>query len=200
MATKIFTSSLLFLQRPISRFNTFVLALCGNFAWMSLVLMVAVVFLQVIFRYVFNNALAWPDEAARFLMLWMIGLIAPSSYRSGGFVSIDMFPRMMPEKTASILSTFISILSSFVLFTCIYFGWKHTAGFAGNFDSSSLKIPLDWIGLGTFKVKLRFMYASLLLGVFLLVVVNIELILISFLKFLNPNINLDINNKIVNRE
>lgn len=195
-----FTDSLLFLQRPLSRFNSYVLALCGNLAWMILMLMVAVVFLQVIFRYVFNNALAWPDEAARFLMLWMIGLIAPSSYHSSGFVAIDMIPRMMPEKLFWLLSSFILILSSFVLFTCIYYGWKHTTGFGGNFNSASLKIPLDWFELGTFRVKLRFMYASLLLGVILLIFVNIELILISVLKFLNPNTNIGINKKTSNEE
>jgi len=33
--------------------------------------MVIVILLQVFFRYVLNNALPWPDELARFLMLWM---------------------------------------------------------------------------------------------------------------------------------
>ncbi|MBT3717272.1 MAG: TRAP transporter small permease subunit [Deltaproteobacteria bacterium] len=149
---------------------------------MALMLMVAVVFLQVICRYAFDNALAWPDEAARFLMLWMTGLVAPSSYRSGGFVAIDMFPRMMPEKQALILSIFILLISSFVLLTCVYFGWHHTVGFGGNFNSSSLKLPLDWIGLVVIKVKLRYMYASLFFGVVLLLLVNIELIFVSVIN------------------
>lgn len=57
---------------------------------MALSVMVAVIILQVFFRYALNSSLPWPDEAARFLMLWMTGLIAPSAYRWGGFVAIDI--------------------------------------------------------------------------------------------------------------
>ena len=59
--------------------------------------MVFVILLQVCFRYLFNNALPWPDEAARFCMLWMTGLIAPAAYRVGGFVTIDMLGRALPR-------------------------------------------------------------------------------------------------------
>ncbi|MDA9735148.1 TRAP transporter small permease subunit, partial [SAR116 cluster bacterium] len=51
-----------------------------NLAWIAIFLMVIVILLQVFFRYVLNNALPWPDELARFLMLWMTGFIAPSAY------------------------------------------------------------------------------------------------------------------------
>ena len=63
-----------------------VLAAGRHIAWVALALMVSVILAQVFFRYVLNNALAWPDEAARFLMLWMTALIAPTALRVGGFV------------------------------------------------------------------------------------------------------------------
>ncbi|NBR03382.1 MAG: TRAP transporter small permease subunit, partial [Alphaproteobacteria bacterium] len=47
--------------------------------WLSIgaiAIMVAVILLQVFCRYVLNNALPWPDEAARFMMLWLTGLMA----------------------------------------------------------------------------------------------------------------------------
>ena len=73
--------------------------------------MVIVILLQVFFRYVLNNALPWPDEAARFLMLWMTGLIAPSAYRWGGFVSIDMIISSMPKVAGNVLTLLLLILS-----------------------------------------------------------------------------------------
>ena len=47
----------------------------------ALALMVAVILIQVFCRYVLNNALPWPDEAARFCMLWLTGLMAKCSSR-----------------------------------------------------------------------------------------------------------------------
>ena len=40
-------------------------------AIVAIALMVLAILIQVFFRYALNNALPWPDEAARFLMLWM---------------------------------------------------------------------------------------------------------------------------------
>ena len=153
------------------------LRLGRHLAWIALSLMVLVILLQVVMRYVFNNALAWPDEAARFLMLWMTGLIAPSAFRWGGFVAIDMVPRALPRQIGLVLAIFLLMLSFGVLIVGFQHGIGHTFGFAGNFNSASLKIPLDWIGLDTVRVKLRYMYASLFTGIVLLISVNIELLL-----------------------
>ena len=73
-------------------------------------------------------------------------------------------------------------------------GWKHTMGFGGNFDSSSLKIPLDWFGGESMRVKLRYMYGSLLVGVILLLAVTVELILRNLIMVLDPDQDLpDLN-------
>ena len=72
---------MLALLRPIASLNTVILRLARQIAWMALAVMVLVILAQVFFRYVLNNALPWPDEAARFLMLWMTALMAPSAMR-----------------------------------------------------------------------------------------------------------------------
>ncbi len=170
----------------IATLNSLVLRICKNIAWIALALMVIVILLQVIFRYVMNSALAWPDEAARFLMLWMTGLIAPMAYRSGGFVAIDMLELALPKRLGLIVGLVLLLLSTMVLYFAIQLGWNHTMGFGGNFDSSSLWVPLDWIGLEALKVKLRYMYGSLLVCVVLLLSVNIELIIRTFLNIISP--------------
>ncbi len=184
------TTALSSLLVAIMAANSFVLRIGRFVAWVALALMVLVILTQVFFRYVLNNALPWPDEAARFLMLWMTGLIAPSAYRWGGFVAIDMVPAALPKRTALVLMLILLALSAAVLTVAIGFGWGHTMGFGGNFDSSSLKLPLDMIGFESIKLKLRYMYASLLVGVIMLLAVNVELILRTILEILDPEITL----------
>ena len=149
--------------------------------------MVFVILLQVFFRYLLNNAMPWPDEAARFLMLWMIGVIAPLAYREGGFVAIDMLGRALPKLLSSILTFFLLLFSAVILIYSVKLGWAHTMGFAGNFNSASLRIPLEWFDMGTIKMKLRFMYASLLVCFTLMISVNIELLLRTFIDIFRPD-------------
>lgn len=178
------------LLRPLAWVNTHVLRLGRNLAWMALALMVVVILTQIIFRYVLNNALNWPDEAARFLMLWMTGLIAPSAMRWSGFVAIDLVPRALPRVGGLVLTLVLLVFSLLVLLVAVRHGINHTFGFGGNFDSSSLRVPLDWIGLESFKVKLRYMYMSLLVCVVLLSVVTVELILRTLVAIFDPDAEL----------
>ena len=173
--------SLLLIFRFLENTNTFVLRIGRQLAWIAILLMVIVIIIQVFFRYVLNNALPWPDEVARFLMLWMTGLIAPSAYRWGGFVSIDMLERFLPKILANLLIFIILLISLAVLFIGFEMGLKHiNAGWI--FSSSSIKIPFSLIGGKTEAMKLAWMYMSLPIGVFLLILVNIELILRNILS------------------
>ena len=85
---------------PLRLFNDVVLAVGRFLAATALAFMVVFILTQVFFRYVLNSALPWPDEAARFAMLWMTGLMAPTAYRRGGFVAIDMMARALPRAVA----------------------------------------------------------------------------------------------------
>ena len=165
---------------PLQFLNDHVLRIGRGIAVMAMALMVLVILLQVFCRYVLNNALPWPDEAARFLMLWMTGLIAGSAYRRGGFVAIDMLEQALPRRVSAVLSLFLLIVSLVVLVIAIQLGWKHVNS-GWLFASSSLKIPLAVIGLKTIKIKLAWMYMSLFVGVVILTAVNIELILRSLI-------------------
>jgi len=184
--------SLLSIFKILENINTFILRIGRQLAWIAILLMVIVIILQVFFRYVLNNALPWPDEVARFLMLWMTGFIAPSAYRWGGFVSIDMLERFLPKILSNILVFLILIISLTVLLIGFEMGLKHiNAGWI--FSSSSIKIPLSLIGGQTEAMKLAWMYMSLPVGIFLLILVNIELVLRTILSSLDSQINLPLD-------
>lgn len=176
-------SALLAMLRGLAAINDITLALGRQIAIVLMGGMVLVILLQVFFRYVLNAALPWPDEAARFMMLWLTGLVAPSAFRWGGFVAIEMLPNMMPERVSAVLSLVLLFLSALVLVVAVQLGWNHVNS-GWLFNSSSLKIPLDWFGGKVMRIKLAWMYMSLFVGVCLLLVVNIELILRSIVRLL----------------
>ena len=125
-------------------FNTVLLRVGRQIAWVAIFIMVLVILLQVFFRYILNNALPWPDELARFLMLWMTGLIAPSAYRWGGFVSIEMLPQLLPKIIESLLVILLLSLSLVILIIGFQLGLQHVK-IGWIFNSSSIKIPLNLI-------------------------------------------------------
>ena len=168
--------------------NSFMLKIGRNLAWIAIFLMVIVILLQVFFRYVLNNALPWPDELARFLMLWMTGFIAPSAYRWGGFVSIEMLPQLLPKFLENMLIIFLLVLSLTILLIGFQLGLQHIK-IGWIFNSSSLKVPLDLIGGEQKSIKLAWMYMSLPVGIFLLILVNIELILKKIILTVDTEIN-----------
>ena len=70
-------NALLTILRPLQWMNDLTGRLGRMLSVFAIAMMVFVILLQVFFRYVLNNALPWPDEAARFMMLWLTGLMAP---------------------------------------------------------------------------------------------------------------------------
>ena len=138
-------------------------------------LMVAFILIQVVFRYVLNDAPAWTEEGARFLMLWMTGLMAPTAYRRGGFVAIDTVVMFLPRGVAGVLNLALLLVSLGVLVMGFRIGWGEVTGFIGRSTTDALWLPS---GLSTwFKVPKSWAFASLATGITLLISVNVELIL-----------------------
>ncbi len=141
-------------------------------------LMVVAILTQVFFRYVLNNALPWPEEASRFLMLWSTALMAPTAFRRGGFVAIDMIIRLLPRLVATGLSVFLMVVTILVLWIALGIGWSEVTGLGGRFETDSLRVPVSMdLAAPWMKVPKAWMMASLLVGVALLLLVAVELAL-----------------------
>ncbi|MBB4121967.1 TRAP transporter small permease [Martelella radicis] len=159
-----------------SRINGPVLALGRWTGALLMGLMVVVILVQVFFRYVLNDALAWTEELARFLMLWMVSLMAPTAFRHGGFISIDTIKRFLPERPAAILNLVLLLVSAIVLWWAIDIGWNEVTGIGGRFTMPSLMLPTALDFSAWMKVPRAWMMASLATGVTMMFSVNIELI------------------------
>lgn len=62
--------------------------------------MLVVICIQVFFRFVLNNALPWPEELARFTMIWSSLLAAAYVQLERGHLSMDFFILKLPEKVS----------------------------------------------------------------------------------------------------
>ncbi|MDD9909046.1 MAG: TRAP transporter small permease subunit [Ahrensia sp.] len=166
---------------PLSALNSFLLTIGRNIAWIALAGMVIVILLQIFYRYALNNALPWPEEAARALMIWMMALIAPSAFRHAGFVAIDMVPDLLPRKVQLALRLFILVLSLIVIVIMLGHAWAHFSA-PLLFDSSGLNRLLQDSGinqlLGT-QLQFRTAYVYLAMSVLLalMILVSLELLL-----------------------
>ena len=164
---------------PLERVNSTILAIGRAIAIAALAIMVCLILGQVFFRYVLNDAPNWTEEAARFGMLWMTGLMAPLAYRIGGFVAIDMLERALPRLVAGLLALALMAITFWVLIIAWERGLNnHLDTLSGKGCSATLRWPFGIeIGKCGEKFQNRFQYASLWVGVNLLILVNIELVI-----------------------
>ena len=163
----------------LSQFNAALLALGRAIGAACVAVMVVFILIQVFIRYVLGDALAWSEEGARFLMLWMMGLMAPTAFRRGGFVSIDMVVLMLTTRVAALISLALLGLCMVVLVTGLQIGYEQVTGFAGRFTTDALWLPANVTLTDWFKVPRAWAMASLPAGLALMLLVNIELIMRS---------------------
>ena len=164
----------------LTAINSAVLAVGRQLAWIAMALMVAVILAQVFWRYGLNSPLSWPEEAARGLMIWMMGVIAPSAWRWGGFVAIDMLPGALPPRAAAVLRLVILGLALAVLVFLLDQAWtQYNARML--FNSSGLNRLLQDSGineaLGTsleFRTSTIFLAMSVLFAA--MIAVSVELV------------------------
>lgn len=164
---------LLSIARGLGAVNAVVLAAGRAVGVVCMALMVVFILIQVFWRYVLSDPLPWPEEAARFLMLWTM-VVAPTALRRGGFVAIDMIQLALPRLVGGVLTLALLLLSFGVLVYAVGIGWAEVTGFSGQFATSSLYYPT---GTGWEKVPRSWMMASLLAGFAMMAAVMAELIL-----------------------
>jgi TRAP-type C4-dicarboxylate transport system permease small subunit len=70
-----------------------------------------VVFAQFFTRYVLNDSLAWTEEIARYLLMWVTFIGAAIVTRRRTHIAVEMLEYFLPERPASILRAVIDIVT-----------------------------------------------------------------------------------------
>ncbi len=158
----------------LASINSFVLKIGRKLGFAALLFMVIAILLQIFFRYVLNNALPWPEEAARALMIWMMAMVAPTAYRHAGFVAIEMVPDMLSRNARNVLMLAILLLSTLAIVFMLGHAWaQYTAPLL--FDSSGLNRLLQDSGINQFLgTDLKFRTAYIFLAMVALMVIMLS--------------------------
>ena len=107
-----------------------------------LVILIALTFLGVVSRRVFNAPFTWLEEVQLACMVWIVYAAGGAAFRTGNHVAIEMLVDLLPKKLQKIMEVLITVVVFFVIGYLI----KYSLGFIELFlksgrSTSILKIP-----------------------------------------------------------
>jgi TRAP-type C4-dicarboxylate transport system permease small subunit len=120
------------------------------FFWLSVLTlsgMTLLIFIQVIFRYVFNSPLAWTEELARFLFIWMTFTAGVTAARRGQHIGVELIVNMLPSMGRKTIRLFAHLVST-VFFSIISYYCVSLWDKLSSQRSPALMIPMSYVYLG----------------------------------------------------
>ena len=107
--------------------------------------MVAVIFLQVIMRFIFNNSLSWSEAFARLLFVWLTWLGVSIGAREGEHIKITAMTEKLPFKAAQIVNILSEIAVIAICAVTIRYGVQLCDMLWGlNAEDAALHISQVW--------------------------------------------------------
>lgn len=108
------------------------------------VLFVAVIlFVQVVLRYVFNTGLPWPEEASRYVMIWVTMLAGSLLVRDEQLIAVDFFDKYWPKSWLRYRDALFRLLLAIMLALLFWYGLDQ-AMFSAFRVTSTLEISWFW--------------------------------------------------------
>lgn len=100
--------------------------------------------LTVVFRFVIQSSLAFPDEAIRYLFVWLIALGTAIGLRRNIHAAIGLFVGAMPDVPKRTALIFSSICTIIFLGIVVQKGWHATLS-AVDQISPAMEISMAWV-------------------------------------------------------
>ncbi len=112
-----------------------------------LAMVLVVVTFQVLNRFLLGLPIAWTEEAARYLFVWLSLLGAVRGVRDRGHLQVDLFVRMLPAKAEKVLDLLGGLVVAVLLWEVI--------------DSALILLPLTWTRrIATMNVPIFYLYIA----------------------------------------
>ena len=113
-------------------------------AWGLLAAIVVLVVVQVVARYVLRISLPWPEELARFLLIWLTftGAVV-GSWRNAHF-RVDVITQRLPPAAVRVLSLAIDVLVVLALIVFVWQGIELTR-LTGFMRSTSMELSMAYV-------------------------------------------------------
>jgi TRAP-type transport system small permease protein len=100
----------------IEKVYQYLMKIIEIFVGILITLMVVIVFANVIGRYFLHASVAWSDEVARFMMIWMSLLGAVLAYAKNEHLGLDLVVQAVPKSVAK----FINILGDLLVMVAVF--------------------------------------------------------------------------------
>jgi TRAP-type C4-dicarboxylate transport system permease small subunit len=116
------------------------------FAGILLMVMVAIVFANVIARFVLNASLAWSEEVARFLFIWIVFLGSFFAYLTNEHLGLDLVVKAVSPRVATWINVVANLLVILALGIITVGGYSITVE---NWDwlSPATSIPYGYVNI-----------------------------------------------------
>ncbi|MEZ9865125.1 TRAP transporter small permease [Vibrio breoganii] len=85
---------------------------------------VLLITLQVVMRYVFENALSWSEELTLWTFIWFIWFGISYAFKERKHVKVTFFQDLMPKKVKAVMEVVIDIMIIAFLLTMAYQSYK----------------------------------------------------------------------------
>ena len=105
--------------------------------------MLVVVSAQVWYRFVLNNPLAWSEEVARYLFVWLSFLGSAVGVRMNVHLGIDLIDKVLSPRNRQIMTAVVNLMMQIFLVVVIVWGIKILKVVQFQ-KSASLGIPMTY--------------------------------------------------------
>ncbi len=90
----------------------------------ALFIMVALVFFNVLLRYIFNSGLPWSEEISRLCFVWVVFLGIVLAARDRAHLVVDIISSFVPAKVLTVLSYIVKLITITIMLTILIGGTK----------------------------------------------------------------------------
>ncbi len=115
----------------------------STLARLMLMFIASSLLLQVILRFVFKFSLPWPEEASRYLMIWLVMLTAPRLIRNNELVRVDFLDMLWPRQLLFVRDMLFRLCMIGLFSVVAYEGWLQAA-FASRRLTAATQISWFW--------------------------------------------------------
>lgn len=143
---------------------------------------VALVFCQVICRYLLNSSLTWSEEVCRYLFAELVFLGAGVCVLEKKHASVDIVVNMIPEKVRKYYQALLDLIVVLCGVCLTVYGYQFAVGAIGQ-TSPALQIPYQYI------------YAGIVIGGVILTIDGIRNLYTTltgkktYYSYINPSLN-----------
>ena len=142
-------------KKNISQMEKIILTYIEIITEIGIILIWAILFLQVIGRYILKYPFAWPEEIAGFIFVWIVFLGQALAFYNNDIIAIKYFRNRLPNKYNNI----IEIIVNFIVFLSLII--LSVKGYEATLIALSRKTP-------TLRFSWGFVYVAFPIGLSLL--------------------------------